>query len=761
MRKSRIRRAESSKNIRFLKNILMIVVTGVLAISATSAWANESGNKTITRLKEIVVKASRQNNEEVLKHVPGMATIISSEDIKSRNNRTVDQILNQTSGVYVRAGRKGVLDKSVVSLDGFPGQQRTLVLMDGQPINSAFSAGVMWNTIPPQAIDRIEVVRGPFSPLYGWNALGGYINIITKMPQKRQVNISTGYGTDNLKIFNGSYGDKFFDKLSFYFDYDFKECDGYPSEYKTKSAKDGNGGIPVTGWKRITTSTGKPVYLIGDKGDFHEKEWSIITKLALDLGQDSQLIFSFQPNRYSYHYDHYHDYLRELASGNIVDSGKVSFNDAGTDKTINLKPLDFVGNPGRNMQYRYTLDYKTKFQDKIALHISGGINDQNDYFILKPGSEASPYGGPGTEWKMPGIAYWARIQTNIKDVAKYHNLTFGLEYREDEAGRKQYYLTDWKDEDSKTGKIKYRCWGRDRLGALFFQDEMVLDPRLTIFLGGRLDYWKTFNGMDWNESTGIKNIYPERSRWEFSPKISLNYQALKDTTLRFSAARAFRAPRIHDLYRGWYGPEWGVPSSSNPYLDPETTWSWETGIDQKIGSRLLARITYFENYIADLNYYTVVNSTKECLNADRSRIRGVESEINYRANAYLQAFFNVTYLDAVFTKNLSKPEIEGKRITFVPKWMVNFGPKVTYDRFQASLSGRYVSKVYAKDNNSDRVNGVPGSYDPYFSLDLFVRYRVTKWANCSLAIDNILDKDYFQNTQAPGRTFLGRIEFSF
>ncbi len=744
-------------------SITLIFFMGLtICLAQTSPVQEKKGRGSVVKLGAITITAPREELfGKTLENVPGTTSIITAEEIKTRNIRTVDQTLNQAFGVYVRPGRNGVLDKAVVSLRGFPGQERTLILMDGQPIISAFSAGVMWNTIPPEAIDRIEIVRGPFSPLYGWNALGGYINIITKMPQERQINIKTGYGSDDLKIFNASFGDKFFNRLSFYFDYDFKECEGYPSAYKTKSAKRGTDGIPVTGWERITSSTGKPVYLIGDKGDFYEKEWSIIAKIAFDLNKDSQIIFSFQPNRYNYHYDHYHVYLRDINSGNIIDSGKVSFYDGGEGKTISLKPLDFVGNPGRNTQYRYTLDYKAKFRENIFFKISGGINDQRDYFILKPGSDATPSGGPGTEWKMPGIAYWARIQTDIKNVAKLHNFTFGLEYREDEAGRTQYYLTDWKDEDTKTGAKKFKCWGRNRLGALFFQDEMLINPRISIFLGGRLDYWKTFNGMDWNESTGIKNTYPDRSRWEFSPKFSLRYNPFDQTTLRLSVARAFRAPRAHDLYRGWYGPEWGVPSSSNPSLNPETLWSWEIGFDQEVGSNGFIRATYFENYTNDLNYYTVVNSTKKCLNADRSRTRGVELEIDYRLNSYLKGFFNMTYLDAIFTKNSERPEIEGKRVTFVPRWMTNFGVIFSYNQLQASLSGRYVDKVYAKDDNSDRINDVPGSYDPYFTLDLFARYRVTKWANFSLAIDNILDEDYFQNTKSPGRVYLGRIEFNF
>jgi len=71
-----------------------------------------------------------------------------------------------------------------IRVRGFKGDQYTLVLIDGQPLNDAYTGGVEWGMLPVEDIERIEVIRGAGSALYGGNAMGGVINIITKIPEK-------------------------------------------------------------------------------------------------------------------------------------------------------------------------------------------------------------------------------------------------------------------------------------------------------------------------------------------------------------------------------------------------------------------------------------------------------------------------------------------------------------------------------------------------------------------------------------------------
>ena len=79
---------------------------------------------------------------------------------------------------------------------GGQSQGRTLILLDGVPLNNSATGAVNWNDLAIEDIDRVEVFKGPSSSLYGSNAIGGTINIITKVA-KKGYSLDTAYGTYN------------------------------------------------------------------------------------------------------------------------------------------------------------------------------------------------------------------------------------------------------------------------------------------------------------------------------------------------------------------------------------------------------------------------------------------------------------------------------------------------------------------------------------------------------------------------------------
>ncbi len=90
--------------------------------------------------------------------------------------------------------------RPTVTLRGVSGdeQGRTLVLMNGVPMNTSDEGGVNWNRLNPYSIGKIEIFKGPGSSLYGNNAMGGVINIITRKPEKGfEADAGISYGTFN------------------------------------------------------------------------------------------------------------------------------------------------------------------------------------------------------------------------------------------------------------------------------------------------------------------------------------------------------------------------------------------------------------------------------------------------------------------------------------------------------------------------------------------------------------------------------------
>lgn len=298
--------------------VLLAFSLSPLAISlfVTSAFAQEN----TAALEEIVVTATRTEKE--LASAPGSVSVVTKEDIEKRDVKTVDESLNTLSGVFNIRG-KGLMDTMAsITLRGIPEQKRTLILMDGITLNNAYSGGVKFGGFAIEDIERIEVVKGPFSSLYGGYAMGGVVNIITKMPEKREFVVKSGYGSswnrgeamDDLRKFYLSYGDKFKDKLSLFVSYGYKATNGYPSDFNVQSSKP---PADITGWSYTTNYQGNKRYLIGDKGDNRWWDDNITLKAGYDFSKDTKVNLSFIRTRYEYNYDDPHTYLRD-ESGNEV-----------------------------------------------------------------------------------------------------------------------------------------------------------------------------------------------------------------------------------------------------------------------------------------------------------------------------------------------------------------------------------------------------------------------------------------------------------
>ena len=157
-----------------------------------------SGQKADTTLilKEIVVTGSR--TERPISQSPGSIHVVTPVLLRNAPAQTTDDILVMLSGVNTTRSDGLSNMHSNVSIRGLAGdeQGRTLVLFDGIPLNTSDEGSVNWNSIHIDNVQRIEVFKGPGSSLYGNNAMGGVINIISKTPlSPLSINASASYGS--------------------------------------------------------------------------------------------------------------------------------------------------------------------------------------------------------------------------------------------------------------------------------------------------------------------------------------------------------------------------------------------------------------------------------------------------------------------------------------------------------------------------------------------------------------------------------------
>ena len=177
-----------------MKHFILLVVFPIFFTSIPlQLFAQE---KEVT-LEEVVVTATRDTQE--IRKIPANVTVITKEEIEQSNAKTVVDVLRDKVDVMV-TDYYGNGKSTSVDIRGFgeTGPLNTLVLVDGRRVNEIDLSGVDWTQIPLDQVERIEIVRGAGSVLYGDNAVGGVINIITKKPEKTF--------SANAEVVGGSYG---------------------------------------------------------------------------------------------------------------------------------------------------------------------------------------------------------------------------------------------------------------------------------------------------------------------------------------------------------------------------------------------------------------------------------------------------------------------------------------------------------------------------------------------------------------------------
>ena len=163
----------------------------VLAVSPV-LHAQEPSALPTNHLEEVVVTGTRIPAPP--RSTPTSVSVVTRDEIEEQQIRTVDQVLRDEAGVDVsRAGQPGGVTS--VFLRGANANQ-TLVLIDGVRVNNAFNNAFDFANLPVDNIDHIEILRGPQGTLYGSEALGGVINIVTKQP--------TGKPTGSALVEGGS-----------------------------------------------------------------------------------------------------------------------------------------------------------------------------------------------------------------------------------------------------------------------------------------------------------------------------------------------------------------------------------------------------------------------------------------------------------------------------------------------------------------------------------------------------------------------------
>ncbi len=704
--------------------------------------------KNAYKIGEIVVTATRTQKQ--VDKAPGSITVIKGNEIRKLKIDAVDEAIKWVVGLYAKR-TKGLSDAiPAVQLRGLPGQDRTLILIDGIPVNGGYSGLVDLNNISTEDIERIEIIRGPMSALYGGNSMGGVINIITKTSKKFHASASYGYGTDNTYRYSVTVGNRFKNRLSLDVGHEWEDTNGYPTSLVTRSISNGTGTLKG-GWQTYNTS-GIPKWVIGDKGDNTAKRWNVYAKAVCDITDTGKLTFSFQKGFHRYDYDRPHTYLRDQ-KGKLSYSGYVNIPGG---KRASAYPAYYVYYSGEGeKEYYYTA---VMYEDIFGpLHFNGkaGYERWNHWYdYAKPKKLTQDFdNSPGKLSDSNTYSWFADLQAS-SHIFNSHIVTFGFYFRYNNYNGDDFDLSYYRDENSRIAKT-LEIDGKEKFISFYGQDEWSLLKDLTLYTGIRIDYWRAYDG--YSSAVGS---FDSNDDFCISPKFSAVYSLFKDTILKASIGRAFRAPNIYELYKTW---TWTFGTyHSNPNLDPETLWNYEVDIIQYLFSKKLRlSATYFHTDINDLiySYKKGTNDYKD--NVADAKINGFELAISLKPFDWLKLWGNYTYHNSEITSCDINPQMEGKALANVPISMANVGADFHYRCIRASIAAQYIGNIYKSELNDD-VPDVYGGYTRrYWICDAKVTLSPVDNLEVSASIRNMFDKEYYEYYLGNGRTYFVEVRYKW
>jgi len=212
-----------------LKKSVLVMLTALL-IFAVPVSAQEN----VIDLDEVVVTASRY--EESIMDTPVSIEVIDQKEIEESNAKNLADLLQDAGGVYIK-NFSGLTGKKDVIIRGAR-QDQILYLLDGQPLNSPQDGVIRLEDIPISIIKKIEISKSASSSIFGANAMGGVINIITKdTNQENQTEVKFGVGSYNTQnyILTTNYN---FNNSAMFFSYDKLSSDEHRDDPDQKSSLD-------------------------------------------------------------------------------------------------------------------------------------------------------------------------------------------------------------------------------------------------------------------------------------------------------------------------------------------------------------------------------------------------------------------------------------------------------------------------------------------------------------------------------------------
>jgi iron complex outermembrane receptor protein len=718
----------------------------VTALCAASLCLSAAHGAGATEATEVVVSATR--TERSVDLVPSDVTVVTAATLETRTFDRIDEVLNAEAGMY--GGR----------VRGTSSTSHTLIMLNGMPLNSGWYGGVNWQNVSIENIDRVEIVRGPASALYGGNAMGGAINVITELPKKFEANLQTRVGSDDYESYHASIGDKFFGRLAVRLgaEYD-KDLVGRAVDYVFRPVTAGAGTL--TGGESSFNRQGRDYWIVGDKGEHHEREWSVNFAAAYDLSDTGSVRLDWQNGYAKYQNGAPNSYVQS-AAGHTAFSGSVA---TGANRRVAIDPSLFLAGNGMDDNSATLLTY-TETIASVDVVARVGYQHENKWYTTVNASSGDYLTASGNVREFDTDTSFADVQ-GTKALGRL-TLTGGFSAKQNEFDQAQFNVASYRDDRTKTGGVTELTQGADRYYAAYLQGELALTGSLKAYLGGRYDKWNADDGLSGPAAAPLKLEDADDSA--FSPSASLVWEVSDATILHASIAKAFSPPNIYDRYRTFVSGT--TLFLSNPDLGSESLVNQEIGVvqyawDKRVRLAFTGFLMRYRNLVYSSTFDDATNvdgnslttSITQSANAGRARNRGFELTVNAKVASWLDVWGNYSENHTRITENVLAPVTVGKRFTYSPDRGASAGADARFGWMKASVISTYTGHIFRSADNTDRWWGVYQSDSVRWLTDLKLSAALpTKVVGAqstvmSLSVRNLFDRDYFEYTIGRPRSY--------
>jgi outer membrane receptor protein involved in Fe transport len=643
----------------------------------------------VYELGQVIVTAEKTRAKQV-----AVVTEVTAEDIKATNSRTVAEALSYAHGLVVTSGSK---NEPNIILRGFK-QNQVQVLIDGVPYYESKYQKLDLNQIPTDNIAKIEIIKGGASVLYGANAMGGVINIITKKATAKPFTSLTLEGgnrdTQRLSFTNGMKKGIF----SYWFNYTYRHTDGWElsDDYIHRPAtivyRPGSAGksLPQT----YTEDGG-----LRDHSD--SKDQDVWMKFGMERSKDSEYFVNL----------HYLDKAKGVPfstyEGRVVGIGSEA-------------PFSHFARIPLYRGWGIDLDGKQKICDqltfKMKLFYHNHIDEYDSYLdaehkIFLATSRYKDYVAGGSLLADYKAATWDSIRMS------FH-------YKNDSHKERGAAPLPFEESISRTGSVG-------------LENEFTAIKNLSVLIGVSYD-WFDVDTTPPDEAATSNGI--------FNPMIGLNYTATSKTNIFGSVAKKTRLPNLNELYSGQGG---------NASLKAEKSINYTLGASHVFGTFARAEASIFYCDIKDLiSRDNPINTTSQYQNYASTEMYGFEisSDVYPMEDLTLRAGYLYNHSED------KSPDRLTDDVSNAPKHKLHLGIqyRIPIVKTLLDLNGTYVSSLYSQLPTPTNTSQPILESGDYFLVDAKVTQPFLKYFEIYGTVKNIFDKYYELEYGWPGagRMFL-------